>query len=332
MVSGIPRLGNGQNLRIRYTISDLLLADNLLIPSPTSMNDRLSTLNKLGYNVPFNTNYSDMDPDIPPLTGYDTVALEQLYSDLKVRFGYVFEFYCSFGKIKIEANNTLVAANPWIAESDIIITDVNAYHVGNLSYNARATRFDNEIATVMNGSVKVLIDELSLKTSGDTFLGEDHRLFMDGTTYDSTQSIAIGQMYQNQLILLGGFYQYPSMNIISDAPSCTFAADTSGNMRYVVFNTMTTVVDVQSLILEIFGSGFNGNDTVIEINFGGTGWIDANNPYNGTSAFCLDELLSFYVRRLTFGLIKKSGIVWVKIGIKPSSGDVKISGVKVTAN
>lgn len=182
-----------------------------------------------------------------------------------------------------------------------------------------------------------------------------------GEAYDSMQSIQIGTPYQDQLLLIGGKYKYPIGNFSANNPTNTFnfVPGTIKHMRYVTFALKHNFTNVSSMTIELINSdialtgvdtrqntgltGTNGlittPDFEMSIKFLGTGvkgvsppftanWVDANKYYDGSLLNCLDSGEG-NVKRLTFGLVRYSGDLLVKIGFSQFTGAV-ISGVKVS--
>ena len=153
-----------------------------------------------------------------------------------------------------------------------------------------------------------------------------------GDVYDSTISLKTSP-YITELQLLNGKYQIPhgnySLNLPTQGPD--YSSGMGNDMRWVTFQTI--VIDNKSGLNINFNSvagTWNGIETEgIEIYVkveGDTGWLNGNKAYPGVGSPTNDNdyamvysMSTATSKRITFGSIVRTGVVYVRIGLPMNS-------------
>jgi hypothetical protein len=204
-------------------------------------------------------------------------------------------------------------------------------------YNSKSAASSQTIST---GS---RVDTVSTESRFTSGVGQFPASF--GAAYDSTQSLALNE----ELQLLNGQYRYPpSINYSSNLPTAgpnylSLPVGSYANMRWVTFSTIS-ISNASAITITLNGTvGFGSSALqsafamyvkVIGAN-GTVGWIDANAAYPGVGSPTNNGDPALVVgssngtsKRVTFGVLVKTGTVWIRIGL-PSGDTKRFTGVSV---
>lgn len=237
----------------------------------------------------------------------------------------------------------------------VTLNPLPGVNTGNLTTTCYGYKSDgtsaSSIASNINGKT-IRIDTASTASSGGGFISESDRYASGtgqfpaytGATFDSTQSLALNE----ELQLIDGTYQYPpAVNYSTHLPIgpnySSLPAGSYNNTRWATFETIN-VTSQEFVIVEIENpTGTWGTNKLIP-GFSmyvkvdpATGWVDGNAAFPGFGSPvndgdpALDMANStIFVRRVTFGLTTRTGVVAVRLGL-PQGSDKKFTGITVTA-
>ena len=161
-----------------------------------------------------------------------------------------------------------------------------------------------------------------------------------GGIYNS--NLSLKTIYTEELQLLNGLYQRPTLNFSSNLPVAgpDYSSGMGTDYRYILFES-ETLVDTTSFTLEILNtegtwSGIETTGIRIYIKVEGiTGWLNGNlsysgvgNPINDNDAAMVYSESTETIKQITFGSITRSGLLYIRIGL-PISSDKKFSGINI---
>jgi hypothetical protein len=215
------------------------------------------------------------------------------------------------------------------AES-ITITSSAVYNDTSFSFTATGRNIVGTTGTASYTSSTSRIDTVSNETERVESSSGNYPVSYGGA-FVSTNSLA--SIYTTEMQLVNAFYVWPRGNYTTyggpDYSSITTGDNIDGTQyRWVTFNVGTKGSAVNNVTITINNAtiGSNWNDIKMYLKIGSSGWLDATlaqsvqNPYNdGDGALDVAGSTIPNIRKITFGTIARSGVVYVRIGIKSTT-------------
>ena len=208
-------------------------------------------------------------------------------------------------------------------------------------------------ATVRAAPIR--IDTISNEVRVNSSVGFSPSAF--GGIFDSTRDISDISVNE-ELQLLNGYYQWPSGNYLNNKP---LAGPTYANVpipangyRWVTFQPIS-LANANGFILSILGaenwSASEGNTLnvrifarVMQSGVPAIAWVDCNSPYPGVgipgnvplrqldpAMVAGDINTSATSKRVTFGPVVRTGLLYIRIGLRSTDGK-KFASISVQAN